>query len=123
MSSRLLVVSMTIILLLAAGGCASSGSTSTARSRTVARGDTVVFRLPASFRTGPPEWRISEWDSRKLSLTGRTAVDTTADPPEWVFQLIARNTGQTEVEFTRTRAAPGAEGAVGDRQRFRVRVR
>jgi len=129
MSPRALHTVVTLTAALAfmfLTGCASSGAPVTGsrdRTRTVSVGNEVIIRLPAS--TTSPEWRLASFDSLKMTLTSRPRlVEAESNGErEWVARFIARVPGQVDIEFRRVAAGPNASGPIGERKRFRFRIR
>ena len=82
-----------------------------------------MVRLPASLTTR--EWRLTEFDSKKLPISVRLRVERPADggAAEWVGRFVARAPGQANIEYTRVAVAAGADGFVGERRRFGFRIR
>ncbi|MHC5025104.1 MAG: hypothetical protein ACYTGG_14570 [Planctomycetota bacterium] len=121
-----------LILLLSAAACSPprgdptvSGGFVMGDTRTVSVGDEIVIRFPAQDRTGAAKWRLTSFDSALLRLTQRPQLTPTGQDgsPEWTVRFVARMGGITEVVLTRS--LPGADGTgeVGERRRFRIRVR
>jgi hypothetical protein len=124
-----LLLTLAVILI----GCEASTSTSAGPSvsgsgmgntRSVRVGDEVVLRMPASRQTGAAKWRIAEFDSRMLSLTQRPRLEPAGEgAAQWTTRFVARTPGETEVVFRRTAVSSDAPGEVGERRRFRIRIR
>ncbi len=121
-------------LLLLGGtlaGCATtSGSLPTVAgssggsTRTVSVGDELVIRIPGSAQGGAATWRVSSFDSLMLRRTQTARRGTGTDGrPEWTARFVARTPGNCEIVLTRTRPGPDGKGEIGERRRYRVRIR
>ena len=43
--------------------------------------------------------------------------------PEWTIRFVARNPGNCEIVLTRRLLGPDGEGEIGERRRYRIRIR
>ena len=121
------------LLLLGAtlAGCATtSGSVPSVAgsrgggTRTVSVGDELVIRIPGSARGGAATWRVSSFDSLMLRQTQPARRGTARDGrPEWTVRFVARTPGNCEIILTRTLLGPDGKGEIGERRRYRVRIR
>ena len=111
-------------------GCATTsgsvpsvaGSTGSG-TRTVSVGDELVIRIPGSAQ-GAATWRVSSFDSLMLQRTQTARRGTAGDGrPEWTARFVARTPGNCEIVLTRTLLGPDGGGEVGERRRYRVRIR
>ncbi len=121
------------LLLLGAtlAGCATtSGSVPSVAgsrgggTRTVSVGDELVIRIPGSAQGGAATWRVSSFDSLMLRRTqiARRGTGRHADP-EWTVRFVGRTPGNCEIVLTRTLLGRDGQGEIGERRRYRVRIR
>ncbi len=122
-AASILLVSLLALTLAACSTSPVSVTGSRDRTRSVPVGSEVVIRLPASLPT--PEWRLNSWDSVKLRITRRLALEPaeSGSGQEWVARFVTRAPGQVDIEYVRTAIARGADGFVGQNKRFQFRIR
>ncbi len=93
-------------------------------SLTVSFGDELVIRIPGSAQSSAATWRVSSFDSLMLRQTQAARRGTGSDGrPEWTVRFVARTPGNCEIILTRTLLGPDGKGEIGERRRYRVRIR
>ena len=130
-NSRALVNLSLLLLSAILAGCASTsrsvpsvaGSTG-GGTRTVSLGDELVIRIPGSAQQGAAAWRVTSFDSLRLRRSQPPRRGTDSDGrPEWTVRFVARNPGNCEIVLTRRLLGPDGEGEIGERRRYRIRIR
>jgi hypothetical protein len=125
----LAILSLVLHGAILAGCATTSGSVpsvagSTGSStRTVSVGDELVIRIPGAAQ-GAATWRVSSFDSLMLQRTQTARRGTGSDGrPEWTVRFVARTPGNCEIVLTRTQLGADGDGEVGERRRYRIRIR
>lgn len=120
---------MTIVLVVA-GGCASSRSGPVivgsigVGTHTVSVGDEVVIRIPGDPGTGAAPWRVSSYDSVMLRLAQAARPATGSDGrTQWTVRFVARTPGNSDIVLTRVAVGTDGTGEIGERRRFKIRIR